>query len=98
MTFLTDGRQMSAMEVNTREFARNFARYRRIASLGEKVRISSPDGVFVFTREGPGMTGSDLLAKLGRLRPGKGLFSAQGADRIEAGARTKKAARSPWDS
>lgn len=86
------------METNTRDFARNLARYRRIASLGEKVRISSPDGVFVFTREGPGMTGSDLLARLGHLRHGKGLFSARGADRIEIGVRTKKAARSPWDS
>jgi hypothetical protein len=84
------------MEANTREFARNFAHYRRIASLGEKVRISSPDGVFVFTREGPGMTGSDLLARLGRLRPGKGLFPARGAENIEAGSRAKKPARSPW--
>jgi len=85
------------MEANTREFARNFAHYRRMASRGEKVRISSPDGVFVFTREGPGMTGTDLLVRLSRLRPGAGLFPAGGAEKIEAAARTKKPARSPWD-
>jgi hypothetical protein len=89
---------LSAMETNTREFARNFARYRRIASLGEKVRVSSPDGVFVFAREGPGMTASDLLARLGRLKPGKGLFPAGGTERIEDGARMKRPAHSPWDT
>ena len=85
------------MEANTREFARNFAHYRRMASLGEKVRISSPDGVFVFSREGPGITASDFLARLGRLKPGKGIFAVRGAERIETGARVKKPARSPWD-
>jgi len=86
------------MEANTREFARNFAHYRRMASLGEKVHISSPDGIFLFTREGPGMTASDLLARLSRLKSGKGIFPARGAKRIEAGARIKKSARSPWDA
>ncbi|MGA2018062.1 MAG: hypothetical protein ABSH26_14025 [Opitutaceae bacterium] len=85
------------MEANTREFARNFAHYRRMASLGENVRISSRDGVFVFSREGPGMTALDLLARLSRLKSGKGIFSSRGAERIEAGARIKKPARSPWD-
>jgi hypothetical protein len=86
------------MEANTREFARNFAHYRRIASLGEKVRISSPDGIFVFTREGQGMTASDLLERLDHLKPGKGIFPTRGAERVEAGARLKKPARSPWDA
>ena len=85
------------METNTREFARHFARYRRAAARGEKVRISSPDGVFVLTRESPGMSGADLLARLGRLAPGRGLFPAGGAERIESGSREKTPARSPWD-
>jgi hypothetical protein len=86
------------METNTREFARHFAHYRKAAARGEKVRISAPDGVFVLTRESPGITGADLLARLNRLRPGRGLFSAGGADRIEATGRTKTPARSPWDA
>ena len=98
MTFHEFGRQLSGMDASTRDFSRNFAHYRRVASRGEKVRISSPDGVFVFTREGPGMTGTDLLARLSRLRQGTGLFHAGGAEKIEAGARTKKPARSPWDT
>lgn len=86
------------METNTREFARHFARYRRAAARGEKVRISAPDGIFVLTRESPGMTGADLLARLGRLPPGRGLFPAGGAERIESGSREKPLARSPWDA
>jgi hypothetical protein len=86
------------METNAREFARHFARYRRAAARGEKVRISAPDGVFVLTRESGGMTGADLLARLGRLRPGHGLFPSGGAERIEAGGQTKTPARSPWDA
>jgi hypothetical protein len=86
------------METNAREFARHFARFRGAAARGEKVRISAADGVFVLARESPGMTGADLLARLGRLRPGQGLFPVGGAERIEAGRRTKTLARSPWDS
>ena len=86
------------METNTREFARNFAHYRRAAARGERVRISAPDGVFVLTRESPGMTGADLLARLRRLRPGRGFFTAGGAERIEDRERTKTPARSPWDA
>ena len=86
------------METNARDFARHFARFRRAAARGEKVRISAPDGVFVLVRESPGMTGADLLARLGRLRPGRGLFPAGGAERIEARGRTETPARSPWDA
>jgi hypothetical protein len=86
------------MDASTREFSRNFAHFRRMASRGEKIRISSPDGVFVFTREGPGMTGAGLLARLNSLRPGSGMFHAGGAEKIEAGARAKKPARSPWET
>jgi hypothetical protein len=86
------------METNTREFARHFAHYRRVAARGETVRISAPDGIFILTRESPGMTGSDLLARLGRMRPGHGMFFAGGAERIEASRRTKTVARSPWDA
>jgi hypothetical protein len=95
---LGDGRHLSDMETNAREFARNFARYRRAAARGEKVLISAPDGVFSLIRESRGMTGSDLLARLGSLRPGRGLFPAGGADRIEAAGRPKTPARSPWDA
>lgn len=86
------------METNTREFARHFARYRRAASRGEKVRISAPDGIFALTRESEGLTGADLLARLGRLRPGHGLFPTGGAERIEARERKKTPARSPWNT
>lgn len=86
------------METNTREFARHFARYRRVAARGEDVRISARDGVFVFTRESPGVTGAGLLARLNRLPPGRGLFSAGGAERIESAGKRKTLARSPWDA
>jgi hypothetical protein len=86
------------MDTNTREFARRFAHYRRIAARGEKVRISSPDGVFVFAREGPGMTGAGLLARLGRMPPGEGLFHKGGSELIEAGKAKRVPARSPWDA
>lgn len=95
---LGNGRRLSDGETNAREFARNFARYRRAAARGGKVLISAPDGVFSLIRESRGMTGSDLLARLGALRPGRGLFPAGGADRIEAAERTKTPARSPWDA
>jgi hypothetical protein len=84
------------METNTREFARHFARYRRAAARGEKVLISAPDGKFAFTRESGGLTGAALLARLERLRPGRGLFPAGGAERIEAGEGKQAPARSPW--
>jgi hypothetical protein len=86
------------MEINAREFARHFARYRRAAARGEKVRISAPDGVFVLRRESPGVTGAELLARMSRLEPRRGLFPPGGAERIEAGSRAKTPARSPWDA
>jgi hypothetical protein len=86
------------MNINAREFARHFARYRRAAARGEKVRISAPDGVFILMRESPGVTGADLLTRMGRLPAGYGLFSAGGAERIETGSQTKTPARSPWDT
>lgn len=85
------------METTTREFARNFAHFRQIAARGEQVRITAPDGVFVLTRESQGMTGAALLARLGQLPPGRGIFTAGGADRIETAAQTKTLAHSPWD-
>jgi hypothetical protein len=89
---------MSDMNTNARDFARNFARYRAIAARGEKIRIAAPDGIFVLTREKSGVTGADLLERLDRLPPGSGLFDEGGADRIEAGRRTGRPAKSPWDS
>ena len=85
------------MDTTTREFARNFAHYRRIAARGEPVRISAPDGVFLLTRESQGMTGADLLGRLNQLPPGRGIFAAGGADRIAMANKVKTPARSPWD-
>jgi len=84
------------MTVNTRDFSRRFAHYRRAAARGETVRISGPDGIFVLTRESGGVSAADLLARLGGLRPGKGLFSKGGAERIEGDNRTRTIANSPW--
>jgi hypothetical protein len=85
------------MTTNTRDFSRRFAHYRRAAARGEPVRISGPDGIFVLTRESAGVTGADLLAKLGRMAPGRGLFSEGGADRIVGDGRKRTRAHSPWD-
>ncbi len=89
---------MSDMETNARDFARNFARYRAIAARGERIRITAPDGVFVLAREKRGITGADLLERLGRLPAGKGFLGDGGAERIEAGRRPGRPAKSPWDS
>jgi hypothetical protein len=90
-------RQMSDMETNARNFARNFARYRAAAARGETVRITAPDGVFLLTREKKGITGRELLAWLNQLEPGKGFLSPGGDDLIEAGWKNKTMAKNPWD-
>lgn len=90
-----DVRQLSDMvETTTRDFTRNFARYRAKALGGEKIRVTSPDGDFVFAREGQGITGAELLQMV---EEKGGFFDDGGADAVESGRTMAKSARSPWD-
>lgn len=83
------------MNTNAREFARNFARYRRIAATGEPVRISAPDGVFLLVRQGAGMTGAALLERAARLPAGRGFFPSKGLKRVERSLSLRQAPASP---
>jgi len=82
--------------VTTREFTRRFARYRVRAAHGERIRISTPEGNFLFTREPQGLPVRAMLKRWGQ-HPGKGFFAEQGAERIEAARAQAPEARSPWD-
>lgn len=84
------------IEVTTREFTRNFAELRAKAASGESVRVTSPDGSFLFSREPRGMTGAALLARMDAL-PGTGVFDDGGAEAIDATRDSAEPAQSPWD-
>ena len=81
---------------NMEQFTRKFAEYRARAARGESIRVTSPDGDFVFEREPRGITGDALLKRLEKL-PGAGIFDDGGADAITAGRSSAKPAQSPWD-
>lgn len=81
------------IETNTRDFTRRFSDYRAKAAKGESIRITSPDGVYLFTREPRGLPAHELLK---RLESG-GFLAEDGPERIESGQTNAKPAESPWD-
>ena len=81
------------IETTTREFTRRFAEFRAKAAMGESIRITSPDGSFVFMKESRGIRAVDLLERIGK----SGIFDEGGAERIESARAAVKPARSPWD-
>jgi hypothetical protein len=84
------------MTTTARDFARNFRKLRAVASRGTTVRVTAPEGVYVFTRERSHKTCGGVLAALARYR-GKGFLSDEGATAVLAAKKRPVAARSPWD-
>jgi hypothetical protein len=54
------------METTAREFTRNFRKLRAVAARGKTVRVTAPEGVYVFSREKSHKTCGGVLAALGR--------------------------------
>ena len=84
------------METTAREFARNFRKLRAVAARGKTVRVTAPEGVYVFTREKTRRTCGSVLAGLVSLR-GRGFLSEAGARNLAASKQHPVPARSPWD-
>jgi hypothetical protein len=82
------------IETTTREFTRQFPKYRRLAARGETVHISSPEGSFVFTKEAKGLSVDDFLDRISGDEP---LFSDEGLRRMEDEGSRNMEAKSPWD-
>ena len=85
------------METTAREFARNFRKLRAVAARGKTVRVSAPEGVYLFTREQPAKTCGAVLAGLAAYT-GRGFLTEEGAAAIEAAKRKPAPAKSPWDA
>lgn len=89
-------RQLSDMETTAREFTRNFRKLRAVAARGRTVRVTAPEGVYVFSREKAHKTCGSVVAALAPLR-GRGFLSEGGLRGLEAGKRRPVPAKSPWD-
>ena len=80
-----------------REFTRKFREIRAIAARGKTVRVTAPEGVYLFQREKTHKTCASALAALERYR-GKGFLTEEGATAIMTAKKRPVAARSPWDA
>ena len=84
------------MVTTAREFTRNFRKLRAVAARGKTVRVTAPEGVYVFAREKAHKTCGSVLAALAGYE-GKGLFTEKGAAALAASKRRPVRAKSPWD-
>ena len=84
------------MTTTARDFTRRFREIRAIAGRGKTVRVTAPEGVYVFHREKTHKTCGGVLDSLARLR-GKGFLTAKGAAELEQAKRKPTRAKSPWD-
>jgi hypothetical protein len=84
------------METTAREFARNFRKLRAAAARGKTVRVTAPEGVYLFTREKPAKTCGAVMEELATYA-GRGFLTEEGAAALETAKRKPAAARSPWD-
>ena len=80
-----------------REFTRKFREIRAIAARGKTVRVTAPEGVYVFARESSRKTCAGVLDGLARYR-GKGFLTSEGAAAMAAAKRRPAPAKSPWDA
>lgn len=85
------------METTAREFTRNFPKLRAIAARGKIVRVTAPEGVYLFMRERSARTCGAVLDGLGAYA-GRGFLTEAGAAALEAAKRRPANARSPWDA
>lgn len=84
------------METTAREFTRNFRKLRAVAARGKTVRVTAPEGVYVFTREKSHQTCGGVLAGLGGYHA-KGFLTEEGVRGLEASKRQPIPAKSPWN-
>lgn len=84
------------MTTTAREFTRKFREIRTLAARGKIVRVTAPEGVYLFQREKSHKTCGAVLDSLTRYR-GKGFLTEGGMAALEAGKRRPVVARSPWD-
>lgn len=85
------------METTAREFTRNFRKLRAVAARGKTVRVTAPEGIYLFTLDKPKKTCAEVLAGLARY-DSKGFLSDTGARAIEAGKNRPVLAASPRDA
>ena len=84
------------MTTTARDFTRRFREIRAIAGRGKTVRVTAPEGVYVFQREKAHKTCGSVLHSLARLH-GKGFLTEEGAAELEKAKRKPTRAKSPWD-
>jgi hypothetical protein len=84
------------METTAREFTRNFRKLRAVAAREKTVRVTAPEGVYVFSREKTHKTCGGVLAALACYHA-KGFLTGEGARGLAASKRRPVPARSPWD-
>jgi hypothetical protein len=85
------------METTAREFTRNFRKLRAVAARGKTVRVTAPDGVYLFTREKAHKSCADVLAALTPHR-GRGFLTEDGWRGLQAAKRKPVLAKSPWEA
>ena len=83
------------MTTTAREFTRKFREIRAVAARGKTVRVTAPEGVYLFQREKTHKTCASVLAALARSR-GKGFLTEGGAAAIMEAKKRPVLARSPW--
>ena len=84
------------MTTTAREFTRKFREIRAIAARGRTVRVTAPEGVYVFVREKSHKTCGGVLAGLEHYR-GRGFLTQGGLAAIAASKGRPTPAKSPWD-
>lgn len=85
------------MTTTAREFTRKFREIRAVAARGKIVRVTAPEGVYLFQREKSHKTCASVLVALERYR-GKGFLTEDGAAAIMEAKKRPIPARSPWDA
>jgi hypothetical protein len=88
--------QLSDMTTTAREFTRNFREIRTMAARGKTVRVTAPEGVYLFQREKSHKTCGSVLAGLTRYR-GKGFLTEGGIAALVESKQRPVLAKSPWD-
>ena len=84
------------MTTTAREFTRKFREIRAVAARGKTVRVTAPEGVYLFQREKTHKTCGGVLDTLTRYR-GKGFLTGAGLKAMTESKHRPAPARSPWD-
>ena len=84
------------MTTTAREFTRKFREIRAVAARGKTVRVTAPEGVYLFQREKTHKTCGGVLDTLARYR-GKGFLNEGGVVALAESKRRPAPAKSPWD-